>query len=154
MNCGPSVPPKAAAPEHQILCHGCATPLPESSFGRGQLKKKHPRCRACAPNKFSNRKSSGSDSHRESRAARDLETQQRAGIISKLELQVPFELIPAQRAEDGKLIERACRYVADFTYYDADGRFHVVDAKGTRTEVYRLKRKLMLQVHKIQIEEI
>lgn len=62
---------------------------------------------------------------------------ERAGEISDLKRQVKFELIPKQKGE------RACYYVADFTYYE-NGQFVVEDCKGYKTEVYRLKKKLLL----------
>jgi hypothetical protein len=68
----------------------------------------------------------------------------RAGRISDLKRQVKYELIPKQ---DG---ERACYYVADFTYYE-NGNLVVEDCKGYQTEVFRLKKKLMLWVHGIRI---
>lgn len=71
---------------------------------------------------------------------------QRAGKISDLQRQVKFELIPKQ---DG---ESAVSYVADFTYYQ-NGEFIVEDVKGYKTDVYRLKKKLLLWVHGIRIKE-
>lgn len=71
---------------------------------------------------------------------------ERAGRITDLKRQVSFELIPKQ---DG---ERACTYVADFTYYE-DGKLVVEDCKGFKTDVYRIKKKLMLWVHGISIRE-
>lgn len=71
---------------------------------------------------------------------------ERAGRISDLKRQVSFELIPKQ---DG---ERACSYVADFVYYE-DGKLVVEDCKGFKTDVYRMKKKLMLWVHGIHIKE-
>lgn len=71
---------------------------------------------------------------------------ERAGKISDLKRQVSFELIPKQ---DG---ERACTYVADFVYYE-DGKMVVEDCKGFKTDVYRIKKKLMLWVHGISIKE-
>lgn len=71
---------------------------------------------------------------------------ERAGKIKDLKRQVTFELIPKQ---DG---ERACTYVADFTYYE-DGKLVVEDCKGFKTDVYRIKKKLMLWVHGISIRE-
>lgn len=73
-----------------------------------------------------------------------------AGRIKDLKLQVPFELIPPQLY--GKW--RATTYVADFTYTDKNGQFVVEDAKGFRTEVYRIKKKLMLLRHGIIIKEV
>lgn len=71
---------------------------------------------------------------------------ERAGKIKDLKRQVTFDLIPKQ---DG---ERACTYVADFTYYE-DGKLVVEDCKGFKTDVYRLKKKLLLWVHGIRIRE-
>lgn len=91
---------------------------------------------------------------------------QRAGEISDLRTQVPFELIPSQREPDtvgprggvkpGKCIEKACVYYADFVYKNKDGDTVVEDAKSpaTRTEAYKIKKKLMLYVHKIKIVEV
>ena len=71
---------------------------------------------------------------------------ERAGKITDLKRQVTFELIPKQ---DG---ERACTYVADFTYYE-NGQYVVEDCKGFKTDVYRIKKKLMKWVHGISIKE-
>lgn len=76
-----------------------------------------------------------------------LADREKRGEISDLKMQVPFLLIPKQ---DG---ERECTYVADFTYKE-NGKLVVEDVKGMRTEVYRIKRKLMLYVHHIKIKEI
>lgn len=104
-------------------------------------------------NKYHAERSGGYASRKEQRRAAELQLMQRAGLISSLREQVPYELIPAQRDADGKLLERACRYVADFVYTDKDGRTVVEDTKGVRTDVYRIKRKLMLQVYGILISE-
>lgn len=92
---------------------------------------------------------------------------ERAGKITGLERQVKFELIPSQREEStevykagpqtglpkpGAVIEKPCTYVADFTYYQ-DGKYIVEDAKGCKTEAYKIKKKLMLNVHGIRIKE-
>ena len=90
---------------------------------------------------------------------------ERAGAISDLQLQVKFILIPAQREPStfgkrggiklGKLIERECSYIADFVYLDTStGKTIVEDAKGMKTEVYKIKKKLMLYVYGVQIKEV
>ena len=104
-------------------------------------------------NKYHARKSGGYDSRKEHRRANELRILQRAGIISDLREQVPYELIPVQRSADGKVLERACNYIADFVYTDEHGNTVVEDTKGVRTDVYRIKRKLMLKVHGIIITE-
>ena len=93
------------------------------------------------------------DSLAESRRFSELSRQQRLGLITDLKRQVSFELIPAQRDENGKLLERAVTYKADFTYYK-DGELVAEDVKGVKTKDYVIKRKLMLHVHKIKLVEI
>ena len=108
------------------------------------------------------------DSKKEARRYAELLLLVRAGEITDLQCQVPFELIPAQREADtvgarggikqGKVIERAVTYVADFTYRDRDGNLIVEDTKGYKEgqayAVFSIKRKLMLYVHHIQIKEV
>lgn len=91
------------------------------------------------------------DSVKEYRRFCELRLLERAGAVTDLRRQVKFELIPAQRI-DGKVVERACSYVADFVYTE-NGQQVVEDAKGMRTQEYRLKRKLMLYIHGIRIRE-
>lgn len=79
---------------------------------------------------------------------------QKSGEIRGLQTQVPFELIPAQRDPvTKKVIERACNYIADFTYYKGD-EFVVEDTKGFKTPEYIIKRKLLLWTRGIRIREI
>ncbi|HEY9208218.1 MAG TPA: DUF1064 domain-containing protein [Acidovorax sp.] len=78
---------------------------------------------------------------------------ERAGEIRELRMQVPFVLIPAQVSPSGKK-ERPTVYLADFTYTDASGALVVEDVKGAVTPEFRLKRKLLLWVHGIEIQEI
>lgn len=92
------------------------------------------------------------DSHKEARRYGELVLLERAGQISHLDRQVKFELIPSQRV-DGKVVERACTYVADFVYVE-NGKKVVEDTKGFRTKDYIIKRKLMLYVHGIRIKEV
>lgn len=109
--------------------------------------------------KYGNRRVGTHASKKEHARAATLNLMQRAGLISNLREQVPYELIPAQyEQQDVKkkiLIERSCRYIADFVYTDnATGRTVVEDTKGFRTKEYIIKRKLMLHVHGIRIKEI
>ena len=86
------------------------------------------------------------DSKKEAARYKELRMLERAGIILNLQLQVPFELIPKQ---DG---ERACTYKADFVY-EQNGKKVVEDTKGMKTDVYKIKRKLMLYRYGIKINE-
>jgi hypothetical protein len=79
---------------------------------------------------------------------------ERAGKISNLQRQVKYVLVPAQRDQNGKLIEREVSYYADFVYIDnAKGTVVVEDVKGVRTDLYKCKKKLLLWVHGIRIIE-
>lgn len=84
----------------------------------------------------------------------ELRYMERAGLISNLQLQRPFVLIGSQTDKAGKIIERPVKYVADFTYKDQDGHLVVEDAKGVKTDVYKIKRKMMLSIYGIMIKEV
>ena len=107
--------------------------------------------------KYNNSKYNGYDSKKEARRATELKLLEKAGEIRSLHEQVVYELIPAQyRVVGGKRrrVERSMKYIADFQYVDKSGNTVVEDAKGFRTEVYRIKKKLMLYFHDIQIKEV
>lgn len=104
------------------------------------------------------------DSVKEFRRWQALKMLERDGLITDLRRQVKYQLIPAQREPDiigkrggrklGAIIEHECSYIADFEYRDKAGALHVEDAKGMRTTDYIIKRKLMLYVHGIRVEEV
>lgn len=93
------------------------------------------------------------DSKAEARRWCELKMLEKAGEISDLRRQVPFELIPAQTTPTGDKI-RPMVYVADFTFKDKEGRLIVEDPKGCSTDVWRLKQKLMLWRHGIWVREV
>lgn len=103
--------------------------------------------------KYGNKKTGKYDSKREAEHAMYLHALQKAGNISELKEQCRFELIPSQYI-DGECVERSLTYIADFTYVCRSGKFHVVDCKGFKTEVYKIKKKLLLFVHNLVIEEV
>lgn len=108
------------------------------------------------------------DSKKEMKRYSELKLLERAGQISDLKIQVPFILLPDQYAPStefytrgekkgmpkrGKLLEKSCQYIADFTYIDRGGNYIVEDVKGKRTKEYLIKRKLMLYFHGVRIKE-
>ena len=96
------------------------------------------------------------DSQKEYRRYAELKLLERAGEISNLRRQVPYELIPNQY-NGKKLIERKVEYVADFVYHDNKTGEDVVEdtkSKATKTSVYIVKRKLLLYRYGIQIKEV
>lgn len=110
------------------------------------------------------------DSKREATRYQELKLLEKCGAIKDLKRQVVFELIPTQREKstkvytkgrkkgqpiEGKVIEKAVTYISDFAYIDtATGKMVVEDSKGMRTDKYIIKRKLMLYIHGIKIQEV
>ena len=97
------------------------------------------------------------DSQKEANRWGELKLMERAGEIYDLKRQVPFVLIPTQREQNGKLIEKEVKMVVDFTYRDIrTGRLVVEDVKSpaTKTTQYIIKRKLMLYRHGLRIKEV
>lgn len=93
------------------------------------------------------------DSKREAKRGAELELMEKAGLISGLERQVVYELVPKQEGE------RAVTYRADFVYWEHSEsgiafRIVVEDSKGFRTPEYVIKRKLLKYVHGITITEV
>lgn len=86
------------------------------------------------------------DSQRELKRWGELKLLERAGHITNLRRQVPYELIPKR----GRL--RKIVFVADFVY-DENGKSVVEDSKGYRNRLYMLKWRLMEWVHGIEILE-
>jgi hypothetical protein len=71
------------------------------------------------------------------------------GTITGLTLQPSFDI----HAADGTT--KVATYRADFSYVDvASGTVIVVDVKGMKTPIYRLKKKLVEAEHHIAIREV
>lgn len=99
------------------------------------------------------------DSKKEAQRYNQLKVMEKFGLICNLKRQCKYELIPAQYI-DGKCVERAVTYVADFEYEVLKdpkiptGTHIVEDVKGMRTKDYIIKRKLMLHLQGIRITEV
>jgi hypothetical protein len=93
------------------------------------------------------------DSIREANRYQELKLAERAGAIKCLSRQVTYKLIPAAKTRTGKTVQ-GISYVADFVYLDDQGREVVEDVKGFRTDVYKIKKKLMLWLYGIEIQEV
>lgn len=93
------------------------------------------------------------DSKRESEYYLKLKELEKNGIIKDLELQKEFVL--QEKFKLGNKTRREICYRADFTYVTTeDDKLHVVDVKGFRTEVYRLKKKMFEYKYGIELEEV
>ena len=91
------------------------------------------------------------DSKKEAKRYQELLLIQRAGIITDLKRQVPYTLVPAFNLNKKRY--RAMSYIADFVYKENDKEV-VEDCKGYRTEVYKIKKKLMAYIYQIEIREV
>jgi hypothetical protein len=105
------------------------------------------------------------DSMREAARYRELKLLEKAGKITELQLQVEFVLAPGVKYAD-KRPTPPIRYIADFVYFEVvdapkeiapTGKIYrhtVEDAKGMRTQVYKIKKHLMMAAHKIEVKEV
>lgn len=86
------------------------------------------------------------DSKKEYKEWCQLKLLQKSGIISSLERQKEFQLIPTLYTSEGTI--RRTSYVADFFYFDNQKNCWVShDTKGFPTPEYKLKKKLMLWLY-------
>ena len=83
----------------------------------------------------------GFDSKKEQARSLELELLQKAGVITDLQAQYKVELQPRFK-RDGKTY-RPIIYVADF-YYKENGRETLEEVKGFETEVWKIKKKMVL----------
>lgn len=86
------------------------------------------------------------DSAAEARRYQELKLHERAGLLTNLELQPCFVI-----RVKGTVV---CRYYGDFRYQTRDGETIVEDVKGARTDVYRLKKRLVEAEYGIRITEV
>ena len=96
-----------------------------------------------------------------------LSNREKEGEITNLRRQVEYLLIPAQYGTEIKhlktkdkevrvLLERSCSYVADFVY-ERNGKTIVEDCKGAKgiiTAAAKIKKKLLLWVHGIELRYV
>lgn len=99
------------------------------------------------------------DSKKEATRYIELKYMERAGLIKDLKRQVRFCLVPTIEGEGKKVRQRAAYYVADFEYWEkhTDCWKRVVEdvkSEATMTDVYRLKKKLMMWRYGIEIKEV
>lgn len=82
-------------------------------------------------------------SKKEAKRYIDLVLLQRAGEISNLQTQVRYPLTVRKM--------HVCDYIADFRYTTKDGKVIIEDAKGMRTQMFNLKRKLFEAIYEQKI---
>jgi hypothetical protein len=89
----------------------------------------------------------GYASKHEMEVAANLHALARAGKIQDLQEQVRIVLV------EGDETERGITFIADFTFQE-NGVLRVLDAKGVKTKVYLLKKKLLWHLKRIRVEEV
>ncbi len=93
------------------------------------------------------------DSKKERNHYLKLKAMKEVGLIKNLELQKEY-ILQEKFVLNGKT-RRKITYKADFSYITTeDDKLHVVDVKGFKTEVYKLKKKLFEYKYKIELEEV
>jgi len=104
-------------------------------------------------------RTNGYASKREAKVAADLRLLEKAGNVRLIREQVSFDLLPAA---PGLGFKQPLRYIADFVYdedtsgdgWESHWNRVVADAKGFKTPVYKLKKRLMLQLLGVEIREL
>lgn len=106
--------------------------------------------------KFHNKDCDYDGHHFDSLAERDryveLKLMQEMGVIEGLELQKKYVLVPKGRYTSGKAYAEIS-YIADFVY-KYNGEIIVEDVKGYKTDIYRMKKKMMANVYGIEVQEV
>ena len=144
---GPYMAIRMTEEEYLAIAKGKSLSSSDLSKAKGRRNKYHNKKTVLDGHEF--------DSEYESEKYAELLLLEKSGEITDLKLQPVFVLIPTIRDGSGKVIQRAVTYKADFSYLDLrTGRVEVLDAKGVKTDVYKLKKKMMLYFHGIEITEI
>lgn len=90
------------------------------------------------------------DSKREADYSKMLDTlkhsKNRAERVLKVERQVRYPIFIGQK--------HICNYYSDFRVRYGNGREEVIDVKGYKTEVYKIKKKLVEAIYQFKIIEI
>lgn len=121
------LPPKYQKQAEQKLAGGKETPLP--------TKSKYNAVKETVGNlKF--------DSKKERQRFDELMLMLKSGEIRNLKLQHEFTLQGGFTTTDGEKI-RPIKYIADFTYWRGNV-FVIEDTKGYRTDIYKQKKKMMM----------
>lgn len=81
-------------------------------------------------------------SKKEAAYYQELQLRVKAGEVIFFLRQTPFHL------------PGGVKYICDFVEFWADGTVHFIDVKGTKTPMYKTKKKLVEALYPISIEEI
>jgi hypothetical protein len=113
--------------------------------------RKHIRLLPTKANKYGNKRTMNedgtvSDSRKEAEHDIKFMALKRSPLVKCVERKRAFQLVVKD--------EKICSYVCDWAVEWKDGRLEVYDAKGCKTPVYRIKKKLMKAIYDIEIIEL
>lgn len=136
----------------QLRAMGLGHLIDETTDDEGNKRKK---------SKFGNEKQEEDghkfDSKKEYKRYVQLKTMQRCGLISNLQHHVRYEIAPAVKFPSKKSKSQPRYYEADFVYIDIKTGMTIVEdvkSEATVTQLYLLKKHLMMAVHGIEIQEV
>lgn len=86
------------------------------------------------------------DSKKEAKYAQDLDLLVKGKQVEKWERQTPFTCVVNKK--------KICTYYADFKVWYTNGTIEVIDVKGVKTDVYKIKKKLVEALFNIKIIEV
>lgn len=87
------------------------------------------------------------DSRAEAQRYSELMLLKRAGVVTEIELQPSYVLMPGFKHKATGERVQAITYKADFLVTYADGHQEIEDVKGFKTATYLLKKKLFMNLH-------
>lgn len=90
------------------------------------------------------------DSKREAGYAQHLQYLKHAKNLSDRVVNIQYQVPYVIKVRGTKV----CKYIADFVVLYGDGKEEVIDAKGFKTDVYKLKKKLVEAQYRITIKEV
>lgn len=97
------------------------------------------------------------DSKKEYKRYVQLKTMQRCGLIKDLQHHKVYEIAPAVKFPSKKSTSQPRYYEADFVYIDTKTGMTIVEdvkSEATVTQLYLLKKHLMMAIHGIEIQEV
>lgn len=86
------------------------------------------------------------DSRKEADYYLKLRAKRQSGEIRWIKLQPEFLILRGFTLENGERT-KGIKYIADFEVEYADGRREVIDVKGVKTEAYKIKKKMLLDMY-------
>lgn len=77
-----------------------------------------------------------------------------AEYMKQVRMMVAAEEITGYARQVVFMLPGKIKYIADFVLFYPDGSYAVVDVKGFRTDVYKLKKRLMRECRGVEIKEV